>query len=81
MALRKAGRGRRGLQGRPFGVGLFALTTRTPDQMVMVGGGVDRGRAMEGGPPQSYPVVLLSFGLGFTPEDHGDPYGRYVYVD
>ena len=27
----------------------------------------------KGGPPQSYPVVLLSFGLGFTPEDHGDP--------
>ena len=28
---------------------------------------------MEGGPPQPYPMCGISFGLGFTAEDHGDP--------
>jgi hypothetical protein len=35
----------------------------------MVGGGVDRRRAMEGGPPQPYPTRRSGW---LSPEDYGD---------
>jgi hypothetical protein len=47
----------------------------------MVGGGVDRRRAMKGGPPQPYPMCSSLSGLALRPRIMATRHGHYVYVD